>query len=341
MQRIQLGKNLIIFGIPLSLLGVLILLMASPALSPNGTLGPAITVDLLLVVPFIYFLLIRKTSIPNTTVIPVMIIGLVLGSYFLPVEDQNYLNLFKTWVLPVVEISVLVYVISKVRTAIRKYRSLKGGSPDFFSVVKSTCAEILPSKLVWPMATEIAVIYYGFIRWKRRPLAENEFSYHRKSSTPVLMIAFIMIIGIETVVLHNLLSKWSVLAAWILTGLSTYTALQVLGFARSLSQRPLAIGEDHLTLRFGILNEAEIPLCEIESIEQSTKELEKDELTGSLSPLGAMEGHNIILRFRRVQTLNGLYGAKKRVKVLSLHLDEPSQFYDVVTSEVNMEKEGL
>ncbi|MGB0176144.1 MAG: hypothetical protein ACPF9D_03195 [Owenweeksia sp.] len=330
MQRIHIPKNLLLLTLPLSLLGILVILMQTPKVMSSSVLGPAITIDLLLSVPLIYFLLIRKTSVPNTTVIPVMILGLVLGSYFLPPESQSYLSLFKTWVLPLVEVSVVGYVIVKVRTAIRKYQSLKDSSPDFFTTVKNTCAEILPPKLVWPMATEIAVIYYGFIRWKKRALAENEFSYHRKSGTPVLMIAFILIIGIETVTLHSLLTKWSVIAAWILTGLSIYTALQVLGFARSLSQRPVAINKGHLILRFGILNEAEVPLKEIESVELSTKELPKDKLNSSLSPLATMEGHNVVLRFQNPQTLSGLYGLQKKVRTLTLHLDEPVDFKEAL-----------
>ena len=103
-RTIQINRNLINFGIPLALIGTLILLMKSSFLIGNDTLNFAITVDLLLIVPLVYFLLIRKSEIPNTTVIPVMIIGLLVGSYFLPQQSQTYLSIFKTWALPVIEI---------------------------------------------------------------------------------------------------------------------------------------------------------------------------------------------------------------------------------------------
>jgi hypothetical protein len=38
----------------------------------------AITVDLLLIVPFIYFLLIGKTTIPKNTVVPFLIMGVII-----------------------------------------------------------------------------------------------------------------------------------------------------------------------------------------------------------------------------------------------------------------------
>ena len=325
-RSLSLNQNIILIGIPLVLFGILILLIQSSFPSGKGTLSLAITVDLLLTVPLVYFLLINKTAIPKTTVIPVMIAGLLIGSYFLPKESQTYLVLFKTWALPVIEVSILAFVIIKVRLAVRSYKRVKGNSPDFFSALKSTCYEILPDKLVQPFATEIAVIYYGFINWKRRELQENEFTYHKKSGTPALLGVFIFMILIETFALHLLVGSWNIIAAWVLTGLSTYTAIQVFGFVKSLSRRPVTINKSSLTLRYGILYEAEISFSDIETIELSKKPLQKNEMTSTLSPLGDLESHNVIIYLNKVHELAGLYGMKKKFKVLGLHVDEPVKF---------------
>ncbi|WP_234369118.1 hypothetical protein [Brumimicrobium mesophilum] len=326
----HINRNLINFGIPLVLLGSLILLMKSSFLNGNDSLNLAITVDLLLIIPLVYFLLIRKSAIPNTTVIPVMIVGLLVGTYFLPQESQIYLSIFKTWALPIIEISILIFVITKVRRAIKEYKKLKGSTPDFYSALKSTCYEILPKKLVLPFATEVAVFYYGFINWKKREINENEFTYHKDSGAPALFGVFIMIIGIETVALHFLLARWSIVAAWILTILSVYTAIQVFGFAKSLSKRPISINKDSLTLKYGILNEVEIPFSDIQKIELSSKSLEKQEFTKTLSPLGELESHNVIIHLKRENELVGLYGMKKKFNVLGLHIDKPVEFKEKV-----------
>lgn len=325
-RTIHINRNLINFGIPLALLGTLILLMKSSFLNGNDTLNFAITADLLLTVPLVYFLLIRKSEIPNTTAIPVMIVGLLIGSYFLPQESQTFLSIFKTWALPVIEILILTFVIIKVISAIRKYKGLKGATPDFFDALKSTCYEILPKRLVLPFATEVAVFYYGFINWKTRRVRENEFTYHKKSGTPALFYAFILIIGVETVGIHFLLARWSVIAAWILTALSIYTAIQVFGFAKSLGKRHISINKDSLTLKYGILNEVEIPFTDIDKIELSRKSLEKNDLTKTLSPLGEIESHNVIISLKKENELIGLYGMKKKFNLLGLHIDEPKEF---------------
>lgn len=327
---LNINRNLITFGVPLSLLGILVLLMKSSFLAENEFLNLAITIDLLLIVPLVYFLLIRKSEIPKTTVIPVMIIGLLIGSYFLPKESQTYLTIFKTWALPVIEVSILTFVVFKVRSAIKKYKGLKGSTPDFFNALKSTCYEILPKILVLPFATEVAVFYYGFINWKTRDVNENEFTYHKNSGTPALFGAFILIIGVETFALHFLLARWSLIGAWVLTALSVYTAIQVFGFAKSLSKRPISINQDCLTLNYGILNEVEIPFSDIDKVELSRKSLVKDLLTKTLSPLGEIESHNVIIYVRKENELIGLYGMKKKFKVIGLHIDEPKEFIEKI-----------
>jgi|GEM_PF-3474162 len=105
-DRININRNLIRFGISLSLLGILIFIMKLSFLAENSIMNLAITIDLLLIVPLVYFLLIRKTEISKTTIVPVMIIGLLIGSYFWPKESQRYLTIFKIWALPIIELSM-------------------------------------------------------------------------------------------------------------------------------------------------------------------------------------------------------------------------------------------
>jgi len=294
-------------------------------LNPDN-LAIGITFDLLLTVPFIYFLLIRKTNIPKTTVVPFLILGVVLCSIILPSENQQYLNLFKTWILPIVELSVLSYVIYNVRKGIKHYKLSKTESFDFFTTLKNTCYEILPKGVVIPVVTEIAVFYYGFLYWKKRELNENEYSYHKDSGTITLLIAIIFIVAIETIVLHILLAKWSNIAAWILTFLSIYSGFQIFGFLKSMFKRPISIENDRLYLRYGIMSETTIYLKDIDRVEISSKDIEINKETRKLSFLGELEGHNIIIRLKKENELIGLYGLKRKYKNLALYIDEKIEF---------------
>ncbi|MDD7887063.1 hypothetical protein [Flavivirga sp. 57AJ16] len=324
---INLQSKKIVFGLPLLIIGLMVFIVKSPMFQLNpDKLAIGVTFDLLLTAPFIYFLLIRKTNIPKTTMIPFIIFGMVICSVILPSENQHYLNLFKIWILPIIELSVLSFVIYNVRKGIKRYKEKKTYVSDFFSTLKNTCYDILPKPVVIPFVTEIAVFYYGFIYWKKRELNENEFSYHKNSGTIALLIAIILIVAIETVVLHIVLAKWSLIAAWILTCLSIYSGIQIFGFLKSMIKRPIAIEHNTLYLRYGIMNESTMDLKNIDSIEISSKDIKNNKEIRKLSFLGELENHNVIITLKTEHTLIGLYGVKRKFKVLALHVDDKIEF---------------
>lgn len=326
-NTITFQKKVMIFGIPLLIIMLIIFITKTPLFQMNPDhLATGITFDLLITTPFIYFLLIRKTNIPKTTIVPFLIIGIVICSLILPTENQHYLNLFKTWVLPIVELSVLSFVVHNIRKAIKSYKQKEGNSIDFFTTLKNTCYELLPKHAVIPVVTEIAVFYYGFIYWKKLELKENEFSYHKNSGSISLLIAIILIVTIETVALHSLLTKWSSIAAWILTFLSIYSGIQIFGFLKSMLKRPISIEDDKLFLRYGIMNETTIDLKNIDSIELSSKDIELTKETRKLSFLGELESHNLVIHLKEENALIGLYGIIRKYKTLAFHVDDKFEF---------------
>ncbi|WP_066758908.1 hypothetical protein [Crocinitomix algicola] len=325
-KTIGINRSFLVFGLPILLLVCTIFMSNSKTIETTNYLDLAVTIDLLITIPLVYFLLIRKSSIPKTTVVPVMIIGLVVGSYFLPDANQFYLSLFKTWALPFIELFLLSFVIIKVRKTIKTFKHFAGHSPDFFDALKMACSQILPKRLVSPFATEIAVFYYGFINWHKQGDNERSYSYHKENGAPALFGALIMVILVETVALHFLLYDWSPVFTWVLSGLSLYTALQFFGFARGLSKRPIQIENDILRLRYSFMNESLIPLKHILKIELTNTDLEKDQNSKKLSPLGDLESHNIILTLSEPTTLIGIYGIKKQYQKIAFHVDKPVDF---------------
>lgn len=332
-KTLNIQKSLIIFGIPMLIIGIMILITKLSIFNANpNILSTAITFDLLLVTPLIYFLLIRKTNIPKTTIIPLLIIGMVVCTMIIPTENQYYLDIFKTWIFPVIELSVISFIIYKVNKTVKKYKLNKNETTDFFTNLKTTCYEIFPKFVVIPLTTEIAVFYYGFINWKKRKLHKNEFSYHKDSGTIALLGGIIFIIAIETVVLHKLLLKWNSIVAWILTILSIYFGIQLFGFLKSMYKRPILIENDKLFLRYGIMNETTIDLANIDSIEISSKDIEIDNETRKLSFLGELESHNIIIHLKKENILTGLYGIKHNYKNLALHIDKKNEFVNQINT---------
>ena len=298
------------------------------------SLSMAITFDLLITTPVLYFLAIRKREIPNTTVVPVFILGIVIASIILPTEHQFYLSLVKTWFLPFLELAIVTYVILTIRKAYRAIKQHTNEELDFFSAAKEATQKILPKKLVIPFATELSVFYYGFVSWKKKQLGSNDFSYHKETSTRMILGVFIFLILIETFAVHLLLQKWSMTAAWILTFLSVYTIFQIFGIARSLSKRPITVTADALRLRFGIMSESKIPYDKIYAVSPFSKSVEKDEGYAHLSSFKDMEGHNVLIELKAELELVGFYGIKKKYDKILIHLDEPKRFLTVLKEQL-------
>ncbi|MCV6628567.1 MAG: hypothetical protein OIF50_01770, partial [Flavobacteriaceae bacterium] len=177
MQRtIDIARQILVIALPLSLFMAIVLLVRSSYFLENKALSLPVSIDLLLSIPFLYFLSIRRTKIPNITVVPVMVIGLTLGMYILPKEEQFYLEVFKQWVLPLIEVGVLVYIVGKVRSLIKRYRLQKEVQPDFYQALSTVCAGLFPGRIGILFAAEISMIYYGIIRWNISPLQEHQYS---------------------------------------------------------------------------------------------------------------------------------------------------------------------
>ena len=327
-KTLNTPKRVFIFALPLLVIATMVLITQSSFfLSAPYKLSLGITIDLLLTTPLIYFLLIRKSRIPKLTIVPILIIGVIICTYIIPSENQFYLSLFKTWILPVIELIVLSFVIYKVVKTVQLYKLNKSKSCfDFYTVLKSTCYEVLPKVVVIPMVTEIAVFYYGFLNWKKVKLKSNEFSYHKDSGTIGLLIALLFLIAIETVAFHLLLASWNITTAWVLTGISIYSGIQIFGFLKSMLKRPIIIENDIIYFRYGIMNESTVNIENIESIELSIKDIVLTKTTRKLFFLGDLEGHNLVIKLKKENTMTGLYGIKRTYKVLALHIDDKHNF---------------
>ena len=354
-QLWKINKQSLLLLLPISLLGSLVLLIQSPyfieELAQSNNLVLGVSADFVLTIPILYYFIIRKTRISNFTVLYLMIAGLFLGLYFLPQDNQTYLELFKTYFFPLIELAILCLVVWKVRTAIKKYTLLKQTSSkisfDFFTTLKNSCREILPQLPASVLATEIAMVYYSIISWKVKKVnSSQEFTYHATSGTIGLLGALIFTVAIETIAIHLLLAEWNSGVAWGLTGLSIYTGFQLLAFAKSFSRRPILIENDILYLRYGIMAETEIKIKNIKSIEISEKPLKElietegdvgkreKKLYQKLSPLGNLEQHNVVIRLYEKEKLNSVYGIKREYQVLAFYVDGKIDFKNRIEKRI-------
>ncbi len=328
-KAITLDHPIIFLGLPLALIAFTVLLTYSKAfqLQPNS-LTTAITLDLLITIPFVYFLLIRKKDIPKFTVFTMFIVGLITASLILPTSQRSLLDWVMTYILPIVETTVLITLIYKVVKINKAYKTQKLDNPDFFNTITQAATEILPGRVGKLLATEVSVIHYALLNWKKRPLKINEYTYHKKSGIIMILSFLLALLLVETLVLHVVVEKWNVTVAWVLTFLSLYTMIQFIGIMRSMNKRPIFLDKDNglLHLKYGFYSQTTLPIKAIDRIEFTTRTLPEEQQVIKLSPVGDIDSHNIVLYLNEEQILDKFYGFTKTFKTIAFFVDDKEKF---------------
>lgn len=337
LEIFKINRNIYIFGFPLLMVFISILITNSNIFKTNPDLiSFGVTFDLIFSIPFVYYLLIRKTKISNNSISFILTLNLILASLFIPKENQIYLSLFKNWFLPIIEIVIIGILIFNVKKTIKNVKEKESRKSDFFTILKQVAHKTIPKKLAIPLSTEIAVFYYGFINWKKIKLNENEFSYHKSSGIITILIGFMISAIIEVIVIHKLLMKWNETVAWIITILSIYTFIQIYGILRALPKRPITIEKNGISLKYSIITEAFVEFVNIKNIEIFTKEIEKKGSIKHFSPFGNLEGNNIKIELVNEQTIESFYGLKRKIKTFTLFIDNKNEFINQIEPKITI-----
>lgn len=289
-----------------------------------------ILLDLLVTIPVLVYLVIRRTRIPKITIVYTFIGGLLLASLIIPIDQQALLSKVKYISIPLIEmgiIGLLLYKISRLRTSLRE----KAGV-DFYGRLLLACNEVFPNRVGKILASEIAVFYYLFVARRKGDKSDLEFTYFKKSGIKSIVFVFLFLISIETVVIHLLVAKWNFTVAWVLSFIGIYTMIQVLAILRSMNKRLITIDYESqvLKLRYGFACQTLIPFDSIKSIEKTQREPNNTELHVSLSLFDVLDPKNIILHLDEENKLQKIYGIEKKYRSISIFIDERDAFVTLI-----------
>uniref|UniRef100_UPI0040488F53 hypothetical protein n=2 Tax=Roseivirga sp. TaxID=1964215 RepID=UPI0040488F53 len=287
-------------------------------------LAMASTVDLTLLIPIIYFLFIRKTTIPKVTLIPVFVVSYLIASALLPAEHHQTLSFIKL-VIPVIELGVITFIIYNIRNIAKAYKKENRQQNLGFveTVHRATANAFGEGAVAKVFATEISIFHYALFGWKKQTEAPSlHFTYHKENGYVAFMTVIAFALIAETTIFHIWLSSWSIVAAWILTGISIYSSFFLLGDFNAARKRPTYFSEMGLELRVGLRWRATIPLDQIDLITFRTPDQEKEDFAN----LGLTLEGNTVIDFKSEITAEGLYGLKKKFTKLAIHLDDKVAF---------------
>lgn len=298
-------------------------------------LSNAILGDLLITSPLIYLWLIRKSSISNFTVLRTFLIGIVVAGLILKVGANPILNFIKTWVSPLAEFVVIFIIGRKFYVANKKAINEGEYQLDFLSHCRTIMYKVLGNeKAANLISSEIAVFYYAFFATKNRKINYHDsFSSYKENGIMAVLGAILGLFLVEAIGMHFLLAIWSKIGAWIITGLSLYTCVQLFAHIKAVRSRPIRINADTLYIHNGLAGDAHIDICNIEKIEMTTKwPVDRDAIKISL--LKTIEGHNCVVYLKKPMQVTKIFGIKKWADTVIFFVDKPASFSNAIHAKL-------
>jgi hypothetical protein len=286
-------------------------------------LGRAVTVDLLVVLPALWWWLgVRRSGAPPVTLVPVVVAAWWIAKALLPAESQAWLRTAAA-VAPALEAGLLLYLGLRIRRIRRAYHGTTPGDPVLR--LRAAVAEVLgagaASRL---LADEITTLRYLF-RPPGLPVPRGTetFTTHRRSGWGAVVFALSLVGAVEVVAVHALVARWSHPAAWALTALSVYGILWLVADWRATRARPVTLGGGSLVVRAGLRWNASIPRGRVlEARAPSPAEEFREEDALSLAPLGPPA---LVLELSAPTEVEGPLGISRRVTKLGIPVDDPER----------------
>ena len=208
-------------------------------------------------------------------------------------------------------------------------RALQLGAAPLEIAVMIWAARHARGRLHDALAYESEVLRTALTGWRAPATVEGALSYHRKSAYGAIVGALLLVTAAETTVVHLVLSRWSMKAAWLLTALGVYGALWILGDWKACRSRPVVVRDGMLAIRFGLRWRLDVPLDGITGLR-----VPSDWSPGTEPPVDlrlALPGARIVaLELARPVTAVGIYGLRREVRTLGLGLDEPGRLVEVL-----------
>jgi hypothetical protein len=166
------------------------------------------------------------------------------------------------------------------------------------------------------LATELRVIGAAIFGWRVK--SNGAFTVHRASSWSLIAGVFAALTLIEAPLVHLVLVAFGhPTAAWIMSGLSVYGALWLVGDVNALRAGGLRIADRELVVALGARWRGSIELATIRQVTLASGPAELDL---------AIATPNVVIELSEPAVLVGLFGRTKRASKIAFELDEPEAF---------------
>ena len=316
------------FGLALTIIYPVAVFVAGtvPRVERPDVLATAVTLDLTVIVPLLYYgLLVRRNRWPLITVAPVFLLSLLAASFVVPADHQGLLQALKYLAAPA-ELLLLGYLGLTVARTARRFQAASG---DVLERLRESLRDVLHAPWAADMlAFEIGWLYYALFSWRTRPTDATKhfaFSYHKKNGYGAILAGILVAMLIEVIALHALIWMWNPGLAWVVTALSLYGMLWLLGDWRAVCLRPILVEKDALIVRIGLRWTVQVPFAAIAWVRPVEAKPLSRKTSGYLNAI-LLGTPQYLISLNHPIVAHGLYGMRRTITTLGLAVDDPSSF---------------
>jgi hypothetical protein len=300
--------------------GVSIYLLQSAAVARDPDLmSAAIATDLVVTASLaVWWLGVRRAGWPRWTIGATAGVGLLVARTSLP---STFVVTLAIGAWMIVEVALVAIAIAKLRTIARVARAHDGAGP-VDAVVAGLRAARVPARMAELVATDVVAIWFGVTGWFRRPAGER-LTMHRSTGWTAILGVLLALVPVETALVHLVVTSWSVVAAWIVTALSIYSALWLAGHLHLVRIYGARLTTDALHVVVGLRWRFSIPRSAIVGIERVRA-----------TPAGAFDASliepTLAITLDQPIEIRGLFGIRKRASTIALTVDEPDRLIEAL-----------
>jgi hypothetical protein len=312
------------FGIA-ALYSVMFLLVSRGVVArAPGAMGAAVGFDLTVTAALATWLFGRK-HLSRRAPLVVLALGFVAARLILPANAREGLSALRlAW--GAAELALIVLVIARARRIRGRFRALRASGVAGLDALERALEPAIGGWTARLLASELGVMGYAFGGWRRAPVEDAQtFSMHRRKHQAVLVGVFLFLIAIESLILHVMIARFSVGAAWVASASSLWLALWLLGDLHALRLHPLRLAPDGVIVQVGIRWRVFVPYREIAEVAPAG-----DSRSGLRATVG--RGADVRIVTRRPLEARGLFGRTCLFDALLLTVDRPDAFVSEVAS---------
>jgi hypothetical protein len=292
--------------------------------SKKDIVATAFLADIVITFPVAYyFLLVQPLKLKKRSIFLVTSCCLAVAYFILPAHQQSYIAQIKKLTM-FAELGLLIYAVSKIKRISAAYKQLKEISPyNPYLLRKSMVAVLGNIFAIKLMASEISMLKFGLLPWSNKeatPPNATSYSIHKEAGYVAMFSIVLFACFAELTGFHLLITHYSKTAAMIVSILTAYGIIIIVGDLAAIMKKGVLVMPDRLILRTGIRWVADVDRNNIIAVEKIRIgfEPDKDSFSGGI----LKSNTNICFTFAQPVSVERIYGKTVSVTKIVMTVDD-------------------